>query len=152
MKIKMLLTGLIISAFCVSAEAHRDRIIQLKGNKLIGLPEQYQPATFSATNLLLSIGKYEVKIPAPIWNRFGNIETNQLIFTSSWYHEEGTLPPYINIHNSNFSLLLNLDSLEIIEASWEPKIPEAHLKLWIPKEIPNQRMDPTSANAQSSSQ
>jgi len=81
MKIKTLISSLIISAFCTSAFAHKDRIIQLKENKLIGLPEQYQPASFTITNQTISIGKNMVKIPDPIWKRFGNIQDENLIIT-----------------------------------------------------------------------
>jgi len=128
MEIKILITGLIVSLFCVSSFAHQDRIILLEEERLDGLPEQYQPATLSISNQQLTIGQNTVVIPDCIWNRFGDTQKSPLKFGASWYHEqyEGGLPPYMRIWNSHFRLLLNLDSLEIIDVNWNPKVPAEH--------------------------
>ena len=110
MKAKTIIISLIVSALCLSASAHKDRIIHLEESKLIGLPEQYQPASFTVTNQIISIGRNMVKITEPIWKRFGNIEEDKIIITSSWYHARTTIPPYIIFSNSKFSIVLNLNT------------------------------------------
>ena len=138
MKINILITSLIISVCCASAFAHKDRIILLKENNLEGLPEQYEPAIFSYETKELTIGKNSVVIPDCIWNLFGEATASEFKFSASWYHKKSDLPPYIHIgtHRSDFFLLLNLDTLEIIEDLWFRKPPSECLEKWKPVKKP----------------
>jgi len=129
MKIKTLTISLIISAFCLSSIAHQDRILELKENKLIGLPTQYQPATFSYQTRSLSIGKNSVVIPESIWSLFGDIKQDPIIFTASWYHD-GDLPHYLYVKNRNCEFLINLQTLEIIEFLKDKQISSELSKEW----------------------
>ena len=125
----IILLFLVVTATC---HAHKDRIFACNNGIIQNLPKVYEPATFSVTTKLLKIGKCSVKIPDSLWEKFGDINKDPIKFTGSWYHrkEKGGLPNYISLRNSKFKLLLNLDTLEIIQMKWLPKISEEELKEW----------------------
>ena len=127
--------------FVLGANAHQDRIFQLHGDVIEGLPEQYQPATFFYENRQLTIENNSVIIPEDIWNQFGDIAKDPLRFAGSWYHPvvernifgkelRHSLPPYMSIKNSNLDLLINLDTLEIIETSWNTQLTSNQVSSW----------------------
>ncbi|MEI8645503.1 hypothetical protein P4S60_07795 [Pseudoalteromonas sp. Hal040] len=112
----------IIISFTVSA--HKDLRIKLeKSGQLIGLPKLYSPAIFELESFTLSIADNKLTLPACITKYLVN---NELSFSSSWYHTRSTLPPYINIKTSNYSqnieysFMLNMDTVELIDAYQYP--------------------------------
>ncbi len=139
MKIKIILLVILAFSFSVESYAHKDRCIRLIGDKLEGLPTEYQPASFSYEYKTLTIGQNTMVIPESIWIKFGDTKQNPLDFSASWYHSRSTLPPYMSIENSKFGLLLNLDSLEIIEVLWNYKLSPQQIRSWNTaiKRIPN---------------
>ncbi len=99
--------------------AHKDRLIRLNGDKLIGLPEEYQPASFDGN--VLSISGNKLTFPSCIKKSINFKRNKNLLILSSWYHSRSTLPPYIsfaNKNNSRLSLLLDMTSLAPIPTSW----------------------------------
>lgn len=119
---------MLLSSVC---NAHQDAWIKHENDKLIGLPEKYQPARFSYESTELRIGTNSVVIPAVIWKLFGDTkrDDNKIIFTASWYHSEG-LPPYMVVRNRNCELLINLDTLSIIDFMRDDKITISDLAEW----------------------
>jgi hypothetical protein len=101
--------------------AHKDRIIKLDGNQLLGLPEKYQPASFSLSDNTLRIKNHEM-IFAPYIEAFFTEENCKLEFFASWYHNIDLLPPYLLIRitpvdrDYYYELHFGLDSLDLIEA------------------------------------
>lgn len=100
---------------------HQDRIIKLEDGKLIGLPDEYQPARFSLEKKLLRIGKHEMAFTPFLKSLFPDDGQHELSILSSWYHGEfGGLPPYITftIQPKNkayrFQILFNLKTLDVI--------------------------------------
>ena len=100
--------------------ANVDRVIEIKGTALIGLPERYAPAKLEMTAFRLRIGKHEMTFSPYLKNLFE--QPHDLRITASWDHEpEGILPPYLNLQiqpkgrDYSYKLLLNLDTLDVIE-------------------------------------
>lgn len=104
----------------VSAYGHQDAIIPLVRGKLQGLPENYQPATFSRAERKLQIGNLSVTIPPCLWQHFSAAKESEFRFLASWYHDVATLPPYISVSvadkktKTQIQLLINLDTLALI--------------------------------------
>jgi hypothetical protein len=119
--LRMVVLAAFLLAALPAARAHEDTIIKLKGTKLVGLPEQYAPAEFDRETFRLRIGRHERILP-PLLQGFFE-EPHDLRFTASWYHDSQTLPLYIVIEirpknkDFHFELLLNLDTLELIETN-----------------------------------
>jgi hypothetical protein len=135
--IKFVLTFFLIHAG--SVQAHVDTLFQHNGDSLVGLPEEYQPATFSYETRELIIGINSVVVPESIWNEFGDVSESSLTFSGSWYHgvrknllgnKIFSLPSYISIENSNLDLLINLDTLELIERSWKTELTKDQVNEW----------------------
>lgn len=102
--------------------ANVDRLIEIKGTTLFGLPEKYAPAELEMKAFRLRIGKHEMTF-FPYLKQLLD-QPHDLRITASWNHEpEGILPPYIGIHiqpkkkDYSYKLLLNLDTLDVIELS-----------------------------------
>lgn len=117
-----------------SAVAHQDRIIKLENGKLIGLPNIYQPAEFSVSELRLRIGNKSLTFPENLGPDF-KVKKKNVSFQASWYHSGSRLPHYILVTfkaPKNFfdiitfrqtfegEYLINLETLELIrcEAIW----------------------------------
>ena len=119
---------LLIALSCgLTCKAHTDTVITLDGDKLIGLPNQYSPAVFNWKSRTLRIGANQVDLSA-----FENVvPLNQeyaISIASSWYHKRSTLPPYIGLklkpkgRTFTYSLLFNLETLEVIKVSLDYRI------------------------------
>jgi len=132
MKTKTLMIVLTLLALCSSLRAHEDTMITLATNRLQGLPEQYEPASFSYHTQTLAVGTNSVVIPAPIWKLFGDIAKDPIVFSASWYHNRrpGGLPDYLYIRNKNCEFLVNLKTLEMIDFMRDKKISQEALKDW----------------------
>jgi hypothetical protein len=99
--------------------AHADMIIQLRGNKLVGLPARYSPAEFDTKSLRLTIGKHSKELSP--WLK-GLFELpHDLEFSASWYHQPSpTLPYYLLITISpkhkdfRYGILVALDTLDLL--------------------------------------
>src|SRR5438105_3106245 len=101
------------------AGAHEDRIINLHGNKLIGLPARYSPAEFDTKNLRLTIGKNSKEL-SPWLKGFFELP-HDLEFSASWYHQPSSeLPYYLLITISpkqkdfRYGILVALDTLDLL--------------------------------------
>jgi len=132
MKTKTLVIALTLLALCSPLHAHQDTVITLVTNRLQGLPQQYEPASFSYHTRALAIGTNSVVIPKPIWRLFGDTEQDPIVFSASWYHHRrpGGLPDYLYIRNKNCGFLVNLKTLEMIEFMKDKKITQEAMKGW----------------------
>lgn len=140
---------LAITSFLVGtllAHAHQDTIIRMEGAQLIGLPEEYSPASLDLESSTFRVGKHQMRFTSFVSNFFE--EPHRLWVSASWYHDSSTLPPYIVIHiqpndkDFSYSLLFSLETLEPIEFSVELKTTESsrwHLPIalepWWEKEM-----------------
>ena len=121
MKIK-----LIISLLCllcsITSNAHKNRIINQEGDKLVGLPEEFTPAEFSWEKKVLRISDNQIDLDS-----FENVipmeQKYDIDIPASWYHDTSITPPYICIRlNSEekgirYTIVLNLETLELIEVT-----------------------------------
>ena len=121
MKMTSYILAVITYFICISVSAHKDTIIRFEYGKLIGLPEEYQPAILSLDKRSIQIGSKSVTIPKCIWDRFGKVKEKDILVHSSWYHDKTMLPAYIVIEvkkdkrqDNYYELNLNLNTLEII--------------------------------------
>jgi hypothetical protein len=101
------------------ADAHVDTIIDLRGNKLVGLPERYALAEFDAKSLRLTIGKHSKELSPWLKGLFRL--PHDLEFSGSWYHEPSSeLPYYLLITISpkhkdfRYGILVALDTLDLL--------------------------------------
>jgi len=116
--------------FCTSSVLeHEDTPIKLKKDgTLVGLPEQYSPANFSTSELILEIGNRRISLPECVTNFFLNMDDLTFSFSSSWYHSQPILPDYEPLpdylsmiisssidYQSDVQVLFNLETLEVFE-------------------------------------
>lgn len=117
-KLIPIVTFLLCTLSFIPSEAHQDRIIELKNGRLVGLPDQYQPAYFDLENKSLQIGTNRIIFPPCVSTYFPDNEKYKLFITSSWYHSSDLLPPYIVFHirpqnrDYNYELVFELDTLK----------------------------------------
>jgi len=113
----VLISVLLIS---ISVQAHKDRLITLENECLVGLPNEYQPAQLNLNEGRLRIKNHVMVFPPYIRSLFPE-NRYHLEITSSWYHERSILPPYLSIHiipdgkDFSYEMLFNMDTLEIIK-------------------------------------
>lgn len=118
---RILLVAVFSLAGATVLRAHKDTIIQLKGTALTGLPKTYAPAELDMTAFRLRVGNREMTF-SPLLKSICE-QPHDLRLTASWYHQSGTLPPYLVLRiqpkgkNFSYSLLFNLDTLDLIELS-----------------------------------
>ena len=132
---------LILIASSGIADAHQDTPLKLKDGKIVGLPAKYLPASFDLKKLSLSIGGKTLVFPNVLREllmydasdeSFG--ESPQMKphpytykFTSSWYHLNEGLPPYISVSiklkntDTYIKLLIDMDRLKFIHADIQIK-------------------------------
>lgn len=121
---KTICLGLLLMLLVLAqVEAHQDRLIKLsKDGKLEGLPGEYQPAWFDREKLILRIGQHQMVFPPALANLFPADRKYDLRLAASWYHSPDLLPPYLSFEiemrgqKRGYNLLINLDSLAIIQA------------------------------------
>jgi len=114
-----LLSGLLLGCGVSKVDAHEDIIIDLRGEKLVGLPARYSPAEFDTKSLRLTIGKHSKELSP--WLK-GLFELpHDLEFSASWYHQPSpTLPYYLLITISpkhkdfRYGILVALDTLDLL--------------------------------------
>ncbi|HJW33994.1 MAG TPA: hypothetical protein VJ505_11560 [Holophagaceae bacterium] len=113
--------------------AHADRIIPIKKDgTLEGIPREFGPSTliieFARANangpainsITLRLGKNRILLPSCITNLLKSRSTSQIKASASWYHNEKTIPYYLNLEfgdpgfedspdlRSHYSMLFNL--------------------------------------------
>ena len=118
---KLFLTIFFLS---VSAFAHQDSIIEQKGESLLGLPEEYEPARFHKQNMTLRLGNSLIYFP-DCFREFLTIkDTDRLRVAASWYHDIETAPPYLTISiglsgfHSRRAIMLDMDTLLPIDTGF----------------------------------
>jgi hypothetical protein len=130
---RWLLLSLVLIAS--TASAHRDRILSiLSDGRIPEIPASFGPVLLKISGLgsakptveLRSGGKLNV-LPVCLTRFIHSKKLSDVKVTGSWYHEESTLPYYINIefnepgyitdqaYKSNLSILFNLRTTEIIK-------------------------------------
>lgn len=118
-RLRFVLFFVLASFSCDVLLAHKDRGIQLKDDKLIGLPTKYTPAEFNSREFRIRIKDHVMTFSPFLKSLFD--EPHDLDISASWYHDTDLLPPYLCLRirpkNKDFSygLLLNLDTLDLIE-------------------------------------
>jgi hypothetical protein len=117
----LLCTGVLFFSQCGALLAHKDALIQLKGTRLVGLPEKFAPAELDLKAGELRIGHCAMTFSPLLKSLFD--QPHELVVSASWYHDPKTLPPYICLHikpqdkDFSYEILLNLETLELIEVS-----------------------------------
>jgi len=115
--------------------AHSDRVLQIQGTTLVGLPPEYGPAEFDKSACRLRIGNYELAQCAALADLLE--QPHDLFISSSWYHDQKLLPPYLNFHikpksrDYSYQFLFDLRTLELLKFSVllqinEPGVPPFH--------------------------
>ncbi len=111
----------VVLAWSGKAPAHEDHILEIKGDKLVGLPDKYAPAEISLKESRLRIGDH-VMVFSPLLKSLFE-PPHDLKLTASWNHDPKILPPYLVItiqpkgKDFGYELLLNLDTLDLIKLS-----------------------------------
>ena len=62
-KVVSIVTFLFCMLCYLPASAHQDRILEQKGDKIVGLPDQFLPAIFNKEEMVIQIG--ENRPPSP---------------------------------------------------------------------------------------
>ena len=102
-----------------STLAHQDRIIELEGRKLVGLPSRYEPAEFDRRTFRITIGNRTKQFSPFLQGLFR--QPHDLEFTASWYHDASGLPPYLSLRilpkgkDYSYQILIDLDALRLIK-------------------------------------
>ena len=121
MKFSILVISLLF--LCNSAPDHQDTPLTVDSNgEITGLPDKFLPAKFDLNDRYLRIKDSELKFPDCLEQYFANTNKSQVYLSASWYHSKEKLPYYLNMEFEQenedyiFSLLLNLETLELMEA------------------------------------
>ena len=119
MRIVILIYALILLGANFSF-AHEDTIIEVKETKLVGLPQEYQPAELDLENKLLRIANNQIMLPNCLI-QYLPINNSDVRVLASWYHDKRSgLPPYLNITGMSqdkpikYDVLFNMNTLELI--------------------------------------
>ena len=81
-----------------SAWAHQDTLLELRDGRIIGLPEEFQPAYFDIEKKVLQIRDNEVALPPCVTSFFKKVPNHIFLITASWYHDFELIGPYIVLH------------------------------------------------------
>ena len=137
------LLTLVITGY-THAESKR-HTLTLKNNQLIGLPKEYQPATFNLEENTLRIKNHEMKFPAYITSIIPS-EAYELKFISSWSHDNPLYPPeYLEIEivtkgrDVSYHLVFDMNTLDfqLQLIFWDSRSPRCFI-VQIPKYHENQ--------------
>jgi len=99
---------------------HADTIIRLDGDKLVGLPQEYQPAQLDLKAFRIRIREH-TKDFSP-WLKSLFEQPHDLLLSASWYHERSIPPPYLLMRilptgrDFSYEILFDLDAVRIIKA------------------------------------
>lgn len=143
---KQIIISLIALCFTYSCIAHTDKSIQQKDGRMIGLPEKYSPAIFNWETKILRIGGNQVNL-ATLDNIIPFEQKYEIDVVSSWYHDTSTLPPYIGLklkpadQSFTYSLLFNLDTLELLKVSIKYRIHQGKNAKYINHELKIDELD-----------
>lgn len=117
------------------AYAHRDRIVTLeKDGSIPEIPASFGKVTLAinglgtdAVTITLGIGSRTTTIPACMTGLIHSKSRSDVKLTASWYHDEATLPYYLNVefldpgssakrgYNSSHSFLFNLHNGSLLK-------------------------------------
>jgi hypothetical protein len=120
--------SLALSLGCLTASAHEDVVLELKDGKLVApaaegdekVPQEFLPMEYDAATHRVRIGKHEMKMCEYFASLFPDDGKYKIRFSSSWYHDSETLPPYLLIRiepegrQFAYELLLNMKDLSVI--------------------------------------
>jgi hypothetical protein len=121
----------------VPLAAHQDTPIQRKDGKLLGLPKEFQPASFDLEKKIFTISGKALKFPDSLQSLFPDDrrvdqfgEPNavkgipyELKFSASWYHGPSLLPPYLlititpNDRDFRAEIFVDLETVAFLEGS-----------------------------------
>ena len=120
---KIILTCVLILLGANTSFAHRDTIIKVEQNKLVGLPREYQPAELDLENKSLRIANNQITLPNCLI-QYLPINNSDARVLASWYHDNRSgLPPYLNITGISqdkpikYWVLFNMNTLELISVT-----------------------------------
>jgi hypothetical protein len=120
---------LALSLGCLTASAHEGVVLELKEGKLVlsedeygemKVPKEFLPMEYDKATHRVRIGKREMKLIEYFTSLFPEDGKYKVSFSSSWYHESETLPPYLVINiepegrQFSYHLLLNMKDLSVI--------------------------------------
>jgi hypothetical protein len=115
----LLFAGVLFFAQSGALQAHVDRLIELKGTRLVGLPENFAPAELDVKAGQLRIGHRAMTFSPFLQGLFD--QPHELVIAASWYHDLHTFPPYISLRikpkgkDFSYEILLNLQTLELMD-------------------------------------
>ena len=149
---KIILSTLFSLTLLTWSQAHQDKTGgTLSNENLKRLPQNFQPVTFDPVVRKLSVGTNSVIIPGSIWELYGDTEAVPVNFVASWYPDtpEHAGHRFFLLGNSNFHLVLNIDTLEINDELMSEKLSPQLTEQWkvITNKNPNQELEPTSLDA-----
>lgn len=114
---------LVILGFTFASSAvvfgHQDVIIQLQGDKLVGLPRRYEPAALNLRSFRIHVRGKGKEFSPFLKSLFQ--QPYDLELSASWYHERSILPPYLLIRilpngkSYSHKILVDLDALRLIQ-------------------------------------
>lgn len=99
----------------------QDTLLKYQYGELLGLPSEYQPASFDKNAIALRVGKKELIFPVCLKKYFTTNNSHRLVFKASWYHKLGRMPPYISIDiefaakDFAYSLLFDMNQLTLLQ-------------------------------------
>ncbi|MBD9417580.1 hypothetical protein IB234_23735 [Pseudomonas sp. PDM16] len=114
---------------------------------IVGLPEQYLPATLeielstdatatAVEKIQIEIAKNKLSLPQCIMQLLKTNNASDISLSASWYHEASSLPHYINVNfydpgynpekwaNSGYSIIFNLANAKIIDMTYSQVSPD----------------------------
>jgi hypothetical protein len=126
-----------LATFSPATWAHQDRILQLQPNGTVtGLPSPYRALRLSIKEIgtrnvevVLIVGNRSTTLLPCATNLIRSASMSDVRITGSWYHDERTIPYYINLRfmdarspsdifgRSSLDFLFNLRTGELIDAS-----------------------------------
>jgi hypothetical protein len=102
---------------------HKDTPLTIDDKGIIlGLPDEFSPATFDVNSKTLVIKDKRITFPECFLFLFGKKSKADIRLSASWYHDKEIMPYYLNFHinpinkNYGYSILIDLETLELINA------------------------------------
>ena len=119
---KRIVTAFVLALMGSQALAHKDTLLGIaEDGELLGLPNQYSPASFDYRTQTLRVGKRKVIFsPCLRAHVFSGQPSEKLAWSASRYHEPSSMPYYLAweirpaVKEYWYSLLFNLETLELL--------------------------------------
>ena len=114
----LLLVLVIAVAPAAAVLAHQDRIIELQGDRLVGLPRRYEPAILDLKSFRIGTRGQRKEFSPFLKNLFR--QPHDLRLSASWYHHASTLPPYLLLRitprgeEHSHQILIDIEALRLI--------------------------------------